>query len=770
MVKFALSQICDDLIISPPGPNVTRKIMIDAILAHQRQPAVEAISPEPANLNGKSADDLHSRQGYFGAKPNAGVSPEHFPAGQGQVDEISEQPLTSLAKTQAVSSNVTWHTNDIVMFFREVSWFPGRIAQTYNHAGIESDFMDSSGSCNINFINDYDSRPGILARGIRFEHIKPIDFEPSSQESADSALQHLAEDQKLVNKRVFFVHANKILGGVVTRIAQQRSNTGIPAMFQIHVDDGADPGANRAHIIRGDVLFSSADTAAAHTGRPSPLNRPASILRPRSVSPAASVSQHASSADLSSLCVKKNMISQLANDCSMYDFTNTCDHPFCDKSKYVTANGAVFDYCGKTCAADASQALTNARSRPAAVLSQKNIRHAIPPPADHVFIDADELQQVSNSMQAAAPPVMGNGNISGTVNGNPSKLLDLNPFAKLRAHQQQKDQAYLNMFNANMQGNGAPSDKTNGLFASLSSLKSPLLSSAMAASAMAPPPGGQSPSEQAMQAHLWNAALPGATANYLAKKGFNDINLASAGVIPGIALPGTSVNPSVDIPSGQCPLPRHFLSNGVYGGISEATASVSSPSAAGSACPISSLTEYIACAFRYSAWARVNLAWPEQVMRDHEWFVADICEAFSSWKVPAVMAYDEAIRTSLFNGSNPNMTRFTDCDPRIFQRCFLTGDQRFEEARTVKVKKEPKSDQKKKKSEKLSDITATLRGRGAGYAKCHHLKDSANKTICYNWSSGSSCAKSPCTFAHSCFNCRSTDGHKGCDCTEPKAP
>ena len=47
MVKFALSQICDDLIISPPGPNVTRKIMIDAILAHQRQPAVEAISPEP---------------------------------------------------------------------------------------------------------------------------------------------------------------------------------------------------------------------------------------------------------------------------------------------------------------------------------------------------------------------------------------------------------------------------------------------------------------------------------------------------------------------------------------------------------------------------------------------------------------------------------------------------------------------------------------------------------------------------------------------------
>ena len=124
MVKFALSQICDDLIISPPGPNVTRKIMIDAILAHQRQPAVEAISPEPANLNGKSADDLHSRQGYFGAKPNAGVSPEHFPAGQGQVDEISEQPLTSLAKTQAVSSNVTWHTNDIVMFFREVSWFP----------------------------------------------------------------------------------------------------------------------------------------------------------------------------------------------------------------------------------------------------------------------------------------------------------------------------------------------------------------------------------------------------------------------------------------------------------------------------------------------------------------------------------------------------------------------------------------------------------------------------------------------------------------------
>ena len=29
---------------------------------------------------------------------------------------------------------------------RHMSWFPGRIAQTYNHAGIESDFMDSSGS------------------------------------------------------------------------------------------------------------------------------------------------------------------------------------------------------------------------------------------------------------------------------------------------------------------------------------------------------------------------------------------------------------------------------------------------------------------------------------------------------------------------------------------------------------------------------------------------------------------------------------------------
>ena len=56
----------------------------------------------------------------------------------------------------------------------------------------------------------------------------------------------------------------------------------------------------------------------------------------------------------------------------------------------------------------------------------QKIRHAIPPPADHIFIDADELQQVSNSMQAAAPPVMGNGNISGTVNTTLSTIWEVN--------------------------------------------------------------------------------------------------------------------------------------------------------------------------------------------------------------------------------------------------------------------------------------------------------------------------------------------------------
>ena len=59
MVKFALSQICDDLIISPPGPNVTRKIMIDAILAHQRQQATAAnISLEPARSYARKTDIL----------------------------------------------------------------------------------------------------------------------------------------------------------------------------------------------------------------------------------------------------------------------------------------------------------------------------------------------------------------------------------------------------------------------------------------------------------------------------------------------------------------------------------------------------------------------------------------------------------------------------------------------------------------------------------------------------------------------------------------
>jgi hypothetical protein len=61
-------------------------------------------------------------------------------------------------------------------------------------------------------------------------------------------------------------------------------------------------------------------------------------------------------------------------------------------------------------------------------------------------------------MQAAGPPVMGNGNISGTVDGKPSQLVDLNPYSMLRAHQQQKEQAYHNLVNSNMQGNGAPSD------------------------------------------------------------------------------------------------------------------------------------------------------------------------------------------------------------------------------------------------------------------------------------------------------------------------
>jgi hypothetical protein len=161
---------------------------------------------------------------------------------------------------------------------------------------------------------------------------------------------------------------------------------------------------------------------------------------------------------ISSLCVKKKIESQLTTDCSMYDFTDTCNHPFCDKSKYVTSNGAVFDYCGKTCAADATQALTNARVRPAAILSHKKVRHALQPPAEHLFNGADELQKVSDSMQAAGPPVMGNGNISGTVDGKPSQLVDLNPYSMLRAHQQQKEQAYHNLVNSNMQGNGAPSD------------------------------------------------------------------------------------------------------------------------------------------------------------------------------------------------------------------------------------------------------------------------------------------------------------------------
>ena len=86
-------------------------------------------------MNVRAADDLHNRQGFFGAKPNAGVSPEQFPAGQGQVDEVVEQPLTSLAKAHADSLDITWHANDVVEFFRELSWFPGRIAQTYNHEG-----------------------------------------------------------------------------------------------------------------------------------------------------------------------------------------------------------------------------------------------------------------------------------------------------------------------------------------------------------------------------------------------------------------------------------------------------------------------------------------------------------------------------------------------------------------------------------------------------------------------------------------------------------
>ena len=97
------------------------------------------------------------------------------------------------------------------------------------------------------------------------------------------------------------------------------------------------------------------------------------------------------------------------------------------------------------------------------------------------------------------------------------------------------------------------------------------------------------------------------------------------------------------------------------------------------------------------------------------------------------------------------------------QRCFLTGDQRFSaDARIVKVKKEQKTDKKKKKA----DLPATLRAKGGNWSNFHQLKDKDSKAICYNWSSGGTCAKSPCTFAHSCFNCRSTDGHKGCGCTD----
>ena len=36
--------------------------------------------------------------------------------------------------------------------------------------------MDENGSWNVNFIQDYDSHPGILVRGIPFSQIRPTGF------------------------------------------------------------------------------------------------------------------------------------------------------------------------------------------------------------------------------------------------------------------------------------------------------------------------------------------------------------------------------------------------------------------------------------------------------------------------------------------------------------------------------------------------------------------------------------------------------------------
>jgi hypothetical protein len=47
--------------------------------------------------------------------------------------------------------------------------------------------MDRSGTCNVNFIQEYDEHPGILVRGITFDQIRPIEFKPSGPASAQSA-------------------------------------------------------------------------------------------------------------------------------------------------------------------------------------------------------------------------------------------------------------------------------------------------------------------------------------------------------------------------------------------------------------------------------------------------------------------------------------------------------------------------------------------------------------------------------------------------------
>jgi hypothetical protein len=83
----------------------------------------------------RSTDQLFNRQGLFGAKPNAGVSPSQFPTGKGLVDEIAEDPAISFDQAQPDNHEIVWHSNDIIeLFFRERSWWKGKIAQTFDQA------------------------------------------------------------------------------------------------------------------------------------------------------------------------------------------------------------------------------------------------------------------------------------------------------------------------------------------------------------------------------------------------------------------------------------------------------------------------------------------------------------------------------------------------------------------------------------------------------------------------------------------------------------